>query len=114
MARQASRRAHHDSARARGLVAPRGIPSPNSVMIFGKRDPLLERIAAGRTDLVFDYVANGNAATTRADDGTSLLYWCARYGDVSAMRFLLSHGATLDSISSMVDLEGAAFFRSEE
>ena len=79
-------------------------------MIFGKRDPLLERIAAGRTDLVFDYVANGNAATTRADDGTSLLYWCARYGDVSAMRFLLSHGATLDSISSMVGLEGAAFF----
>jgi uncharacterized protein len=79
-------------------------------MIFKKRDPMLERIAAGRTDLVFDYVAKGNPATARADDGTSLLYLCARYGDVSAMRFLLSHGESLDSISSMVGLEGAAFF----
>lgn len=79
-------------------------------MIFKKSDSTLERIAAGRTDLVFDYVARGNAATARDRDGASLLYWCARYGDVSAMRFLLGHGEKLDSISSMIGLEGAAFF----
>jgi ankyrin repeat protein len=79
-------------------------------MIFRKSDPVLARIAAGRTDLVFDYVGMGNAATARADDGLPLLYWCARYGDVSAMRFLLSRGETIDAIASTIDLECAAFF----
>ncbi|MEO7855725.1 MAG: hypothetical protein ABIU76_01835, partial [Gemmatimonadaceae bacterium] len=62
-------------------------------------DPTLSRIAAGRTDLVFDHVGAGHAATARDGDGLSLLYWCARYGDVSAMRFLLAHGEQLDSIA---------------
>lgn len=78
--------------------------------IFKKVDPALARIAAGRTDLVFDYVAAGHPATARDGDGTSLLYWCARYGDVSAMRFLLAHGEELDSIRSTLGLEGAAYF----
>jgi ankyrin repeat protein len=77
---------------------------------FKKTDPTLARIAAGRTDLVFDYVAAGHAATNRDGDGTPLLYWCARYGDVSAMRFLLAHGEKLDSIASTIDLECAAYF----
>ena len=77
---------------------------------FKKANPTLARIAAGRTDLVFDYVAAGHAATTRDGDGSSLLYWCARYGDVSAMRFLLAHGEKLDSIASTIDLECAAYF----
>ena len=71
---------------------------------------MLARIAAGRTDLVFDHVAAGHPATASDGDGLSLLYWCARYGDVSAMRFLLAHGERLDSIASSVGLEGAAFF----
>ena len=75
-----------------------------------QEDVTLARIAAGRTDLVFDYVGAGHAATARDGDGLSLLYWCARYGDVSAMRFLLSRGEHLDSIASMVGLEGAAYF----
>ena len=79
-------------------------------MIFSKRDPILERIAAGRTDLVFDYVAQGNPATARYKGEESLLYYCARYGDVSAMRFLLVNGEKLDSLQSMIDLECAAFF----
>jgi ankyrin repeat protein len=73
-------------------------------------DPLLERIAAGRTDLVFDYVGGGGAAGAQDGDGASLLYWCARYGDVSAMRFLLAHGERLESVDEAVGLEGAAFF----
>lgn len=78
--------------------------------IFKIADPMLARIAAGRTDLVFDYVKAGHPATARDGDGSSLLYWCARFGDVSAMRFLLANGEQLDSISSTVGLEGAAFF----
>ncbi|MEX2152849.1 MAG: ankyrin repeat domain-containing protein [Gemmatimonadaceae bacterium] len=79
-------------------------------MIFTKRNATFERIAAGRTDLVFDYVGQGKPATARDSDGASLLYYCARYGDVSAMRFLLAQGERLDSISSRIDLEGAAYF----
>ena len=78
--------------------------------IFKQPDPMLARIAAGRTDLVFDYVAAGHAPTMRDRDGLSLLYWCARYGDVSAIRFLLANGEHLDSIASTIGLEGAAFF----
>ena len=78
--------------------------------IFKKADALLARIAAGRSDLVFDYVAAGNEATARDGDGFSLLYWCARYGDVSGMRFLLAHGEKLDSIAATIGLEGAAYF----
>jgi ankyrin repeat protein len=77
---------------------------------FKKADATFARIAAGRTDLVFDYVAAGHPATARDDGGSSLLYWCARYGDVSAMRFLLAKGESLDSISSTIDLECAAYF----
>ena len=32
-------------------------------MLFKKSVGMFERIAAGRTDLVFEYVAEGNAAT---------------------------------------------------
>ena len=73
-------------------------------------DRLFARIAAGRTDFVFDYVAAGHSASSRDPDGLPLLYWCARYGDVSAMRFLLANGEHLHSIAATVGLEGAAFF----
>jgi uncharacterized protein len=48
---------------------------------------LLEQISDGRTDLVFDYVAAGNAATAADERGVTLLQWCAYYGDVSAIKF---------------------------
>ena len=70
---------------------------------------MLERICAGRTDLVFDYLEAGHAADTTDGDGVCLLEWCAYYGDVSAMRFLLSRGAALHSLGVNLDLNGAAF-----
>jgi len=70
---------------------------------------LLNRITAGRTDLVFDLVAQGNAATLTDRAGTPLIRWCAYYGDVSAMRFLLAHGESLQSLGDNLDLNGAAF-----
>lgn len=70
---------------------------------------MLARIAAGRTDLVFDHVAGGASASSRDAGGTSLLQWCAWYGDVSAMRFLLERGASLDELGAGRGLDGAAF-----
>src|SRR5690242_12925963 len=67
---------------------------------------LLDRIANGRTDLVFDYVEQGHPATSKDRDGVSLLQWCTYYGDVSAMRFLLSRG---ESLGDILDLNGPAF-----
>src|SRR4030095_7226972 len=70
---------------------------------------MLERIAEGRTDLIFEYVAQGNPASAKTADGTSLLHWCAYYGDVSAIRFLLAHGESLQSLGDDLGLNAAAF-----
>jgi ankyrin repeat protein len=71
-------------------------------------EALLERIADGRTDLVWAHVAQGRPATARVG-GMGLLEWCAYYGDVSAMRFLLDHGESLRSLGANLGLNGAAF-----
>ena len=70
---------------------------------------LLSEIANGRTDLVFEFIAEGNVATTKDGNGTSLLQWCAYYGDVSAIKFLLANGASLNSLGDNLDLNGACF-----
>lgn len=69
---------------------------------------MLARIAAGRTDLVFDVVSDADSARAVDDRGVSLLQWCAYYGDVSAMRFLIAHGESLDSLGDDA-LNAAAF-----
>ena len=72
-------------------------------------DPImLHRIANGRTDLVFDFVAAGNAATATDTNGVSLIKWCAYYGDTSAIRFLLGAGESLHSLPDTA-LADAAF-----
>src|SRR5580698_7586074 len=70
---------------------------------------LLAELEDGRTELVFDLLAKGCTATHRDGNGVSLIRHCAYYGDVSAIRFLLSHGETLDSLGENFDLNGAAF-----
>jgi ankyrin repeat protein len=70
---------------------------------------MLERIVDGRTDLVFDYVAAGYPSTATDRLGTSLLQWCAYHGDVSAIRFLIAQGASLDELGENLGLGGAAF-----
>jgi ankyrin repeat protein len=76
---------------------------------FKGRNPTYDRIASGRTDLVFAFVGEGRPATFRQADGTSLLSWCSYYGDVSAIRFLLSRGEQLESLGPNLGLDGAAF-----
>jgi ankyrin repeat protein len=70
---------------------------------------LLDEIVDGRTDLVFEYLAEGHAADSADSDGVSLLQWCAYYGDVSAMKFLLTRGAHLKQLGDDLGLTGACF-----
>ena len=68
-----------------------------------------ERITAGRTDFVIEFLAAGNSAGARDTQGVSLMQWCAYYGDVSAIKFLLQHGESLKSLGDNYDLNGAVF-----
>ena len=70
---------------------------------------LLTPIASGRTDLVFDYLAAGHPANSTGANGVSLLNWCAYYGDVSAIKFLLSKGESLPSLGPDLGLNNACF-----
>ncbi len=69
---------------------------------------LLDRFVAGRTDLVVDLLSEGTSASAEARD-VPLIAWCARYGDVAAMRFLLANGETLQVLGDNLGLIGAAF-----
>ena len=69
---------------------------------------LLEEIAAGRTDAVFEYVAGGGSPAA-VHQGLPLVSHCAYYGDVSAIKFLLGRGATLAPLGDDMGLNGASF-----
>lgn len=70
---------------------------------------MLDFIAAGRTDLVFEYLEAGHAADSKDRDGVSLIAWCAYYGDVSSIRFLLARGESVGSLGENLGLNAAAF-----
>ena len=70
---------------------------------------MLERIAAGRTDLVFDALAAGHPPDAADAQGVPLIQWCAYYGDVSAIRFLIERGAKLETLGDDLGLNAAAF-----
>lgn len=70
---------------------------------------LASKIADGRTDLVFDLLAEGHPANSTDDEGVAIIRHCAYYGDTSAVRFLLSRGEKLESLGENYDLNGAAF-----
>lgn len=69
---------------------------------------MLERIAAGRTDLIFDWIAQGGDPRAGVE-GAELIGWCAYYGDVSAIRKLVEAGVPLDALGRNLGLGGAAF-----
>ncbi len=70
---------------------------------------ILERIADGRTDLVFEYLSGGRSASASDGNGEALITWCAYYGDVSAIRFLLGKGESLEMLGPNLGLNGAVF-----
>jgi ankyrin repeat protein len=70
---------------------------------------MLDRIADGRTDFVFDYLAQGHASDSVDGGGVSLIQWCSYHGDVSAVRYLVSRGVSLDTLGPNFGLHAAAF-----
>lgn len=69
----------------------------------------LEKITDGRTDLIFEFLAEGHDAATNDRSGVTLIQWCAYYGDVSAMKYLLATGASISSLGDNLGLIGACF-----
>ena len=70
---------------------------------------ILDQIVDGRTDLVFEYCAAGHPANSADRNGVTLMQWCAYYGDVSAMKFLLAKGAKLEPLGENLGLNAASF-----
>jgi ankyrin repeat protein len=70
---------------------------------------MLEKIADGRTDLVFEYLAEGHGADATDGAGVSVIQWCSYYGDVSAIKFLLANGASLNALGDDFGLIAACF-----
>jgi len=78
-------------------------------MSGSQRDRMLSELGDGRTELVFDLLEAGLTASYKDERGVSLMQQCAYYGDVSAIRFLLSHGESLASLGENLGLDGASF-----
>lgn len=72
-------------------------------------DPILSSLVNGRTDRVFDLVAAGVPATVKDADGVPVIRWCAYFGDVAAIRFLLANGETMASLGENFELAVGAF-----
>jgi uncharacterized protein len=68
---------------------------------------MLDKIVDGRTDLVFEYLAQGHAADSKDAHGVPLIKWCAYYGDVSAIKHLLAMGESPGALAG--ELEAATF-----
>ena len=69
---------------------------------------MLERIVEGRTDLVFDNWRNASAGF-KNQRWRVIDAMVPYYGDVSALRFLLSKGEALQSFGEDMGLNAAAF-----
>ncbi len=73
------------------------------------KDNLIRKFSDGRTDMIFDLLAKGYGPNDTDEHGTSLMKWCAYYGDVSAIRYLISKGGDLSLLGENYDLNGSAF-----
>ena len=72
-------------------------------------ESMIAELADGRTDLVFDLFERGCAPGSMDGNGVSLIQWCAYYGDVSAIKFLLSKGESIDALGPDRGLNAASF-----
>ena len=70
---------------------------------------MIQKIVDGRTDLIFDYLESADSPSFEDKSGTPLIKWCSYHGDVSAIKYLLSKGETLESLGANYDLNGACF-----
>lgn len=73
------------------------------------RADILARIAAGRTDYVFDLLALSDWRIALSERPTNPLQWFVYYGDVTALKAVLAAGGDLSSIDLDGELGNAAF-----
>lgn len=66
-------------------------------------------IIAGDTAAVVDLLSVPDLGSIRDQHGNPLLLWCCHHGDVTAVRLLLSRGASLEHIGPDLGLLGACF-----
>ncbi|QNI32376.1 ankyrin repeat domain-containing protein [Alloacidobacterium dinghuense] len=78
-------------------------------MNVSQLDKIMSELTDGRTELVFDILAAGQPAAYRDQNSVSLMQHCAYYGDVSAIRYLLAHGESLNSLGTNLGLNAASF-----
>lgn len=71
--------------------------------------PHLQQLIDGRTDLVFELLTAGTPAAATDDSGLPIIRWCAYYGDVSAIKYLLAAGAPIESLGENLELSAACF-----
>lgn len=71
---------------------------------------ILDRIARGRTDLVFELLALSDWKTTLNEGRIKPLQWFVYYDDVTAMKAVMRAGSDLSSIDLDEELRNAAFF----
>jgi ankyrin repeat protein len=81
----------------------------NHCIIMSNNKNLFDKIINGRTDLIFKYLGEGHPPTSKDNRGVSLMQWCAYYGDVSGIKYLIENGESLQSLGENFDLNGAAF-----
>lgn len=70
---------------------------------------MIEKIAKGHTDLVDEFLKNGNSPKSVDEHGVSVIKWCAYYGDANAIELIINAGEELDSMGPNFDLNGAVF-----
>lgn len=70
---------------------------------------IIQEITNGKTGLVVEFVEAGHSPHTRDARGVSLMQWCAYYGDVNAIQYLMSKGVPLSELGDNNDLNGAVF-----
>jgi len=73
-------------------------------------DDLLERIASGRTDLVFELLDLPDWRRKLATGGVATARWFVYYNDVTALKAILRAGGSLDVLDLDGELRAAAFF----
>lgn len=71
---------------------------------------LLDRIARGRTDLVFDLLRRSDWRELLSNGRIGPMQWFVYFGDVTAMKAVLEAGADLAPIDLNRELGNAAFF----
>lgn len=71
---------------------------------------LLDGIARGRTDLVFELLKLDNWRNRLAEGRVNAVQWFVYYNDATALRAVLEAGATIDAIDINAELVNASFF----